>query len=92
MKVSGPGCVLRGGGRARMMSCPLLSKQSVSSGFAINCLCLSPEFIGPVPGKLVKVQMTNPKTPLLRTKQRFRPVTCKPTAELEAEELEKIQQ
>ncbi|XP_071671811.1 targeting protein for Xklp2 isoform X3 [Patagioenas fasciata] len=47
---------------------------------------------GPVPGKLAKVQMTNPKTPLLRTKQRFRPVTCKPTSELEAEELEKIQQ
>ncbi|NWW93205.1 TPX2B protein, partial [Rhynochetos jubatus] len=47
---------------------------------------------GPVPGKLVKARLTNPKTPLLLTKQRFRPVTCKTTAELEAEELEKIQQ
>ncbi|NXS76654.1 TPX2B protein, partial [Pandion haliaetus] len=47
---------------------------------------------GPLPGKLVKAQLTNPKTPVLLTKQRFRPVTCKSTAELEAEEMEKIQQ
>ncbi|NXE83818.1 TPX2 protein, partial [Cochlearius cochlearius] len=47
---------------------------------------------GPVPGKLVKAQLTNAKTPVLLTKQRFRPVTCKTTAELEAEEMEKIQQ
>ncbi|NXT45061.1 TPX2B protein, partial [Pelecanoides urinatrix] len=44
---------------------------------------------GPVPGKLVKARLTNPKTPVLLTKQRFRPVTCKTTAELEAEEMEK---
>ncbi|XP_074776226.1 targeting protein for Xklp2 isoform X2 [Athene noctua] len=47
---------------------------------------------GPVPGKLVKARLTNPKTPVLLTKQRFRPTTCKTTAELEAEEIEKIQQ
>ncbi|XP_074461867.1 targeting protein for Xklp2 isoform X1 [Larus michahellis] len=47
---------------------------------------------GPVPGKVVKARITNPKTPVLLTKQRFRPATCKTTAELEAEELEKIQQ
>ncbi|KFQ98790.1 Targeting protein for Xklp2, partial [Opisthocomus hoazin] len=47
---------------------------------------------GPVPGKLVKARTVNPKTPVLLTKHRFRPVTCKTTAELEAEELEKIQQ
>jgi len=50
------------------------------------------EFTGPVPGKLVKARTVNPKTPVLLTKHRFRPVTCKTTAELEAEELEKIQQ
>ncbi|NWS62320.1 TPX2B protein, partial [Chunga burmeisteri] len=47
---------------------------------------------GPVPGKVVKARLTNPKTPVLLTKQRFRPVSCKTTAELEAEEIEKIQQ
>ncbi|NXS55313.1 TPX2B protein, partial [Brachypteracias leptosomus] len=47
---------------------------------------------GPVPRKLAKTRLTNPKTPVLLTKQRFRPVTCKTTAELEAEEMEKIQQ
>ncbi|NXK13798.1 TPX2B protein, partial [Herpetotheres cachinnans] len=47
---------------------------------------------GPVPVKLVKARLTNPKMPVLRTKQRFRPITCKTTAELEAEEVEKIQQ
>uniref|UniRef100_A0A2K5CR98 TPX2 microtubule nucleation factor n=1 Tax=Aotus nancymaae TaxID=37293 RepID=A0A2K5CR98_AOTNA len=34
----------------------------------------------------------DPQTPVLLTKQRARPVTCKSTAELEAEELEKLQQ
>ncbi|NXH75555.1 TPX2 protein, partial [Hydrobates tethys] len=47
---------------------------------------------GPVPGKLAKARLTNPKTPVLLTKHRFRPVTSKTTAELEAEEMEKIQQ
>ncbi|NWW45936.1 TPX2B protein, partial [Pedionomus torquatus] len=47
---------------------------------------------GPVPGKMVKARITKPKTPMLLTKQRFRPATCKTAAELEAEELEKIQQ
>ncbi|XP_013813777.2 targeting protein for Xklp2 isoform X2 [Apteryx mantelli] len=47
---------------------------------------------GPVPGKPLKARLTHPKTPLLQTKQRFRPVTCKSAAELEAEEIEKIQQ
>ncbi|NWY50194.1 TPX2B protein, partial [Chionis minor] len=41
---------------------------------------------------VAKARITNPKTPMLLTKQRFRPVTCKTTAELEAEELKKIQQ
>ncbi|KFO90183.1 Targeting protein for Xklp2-B, partial [Buceros rhinoceros silvestris] len=47
---------------------------------------------GPVARKLVKARPTNPKTPVLLTKQRFRPATCKSTAELEAEEIEKVQQ
>ncbi|NXY19048.1 TPX2B protein, partial [Atrichornis clamosus] len=47
---------------------------------------------GPVSGKPVKARLTHPKTPVLRTKQRLRPVTCKTAAELEAEEIEKIQQ
>ncbi|NXN12045.1 TPX2 protein, partial [Indicator maculatus] len=47
---------------------------------------------GPAPRKVAKARLTNPKTPLLLTKQRFRPATCKTAAELEAEELEKIQQ
>nr|XP_030860755.1 targeting protein for Xklp2 isoform X2 [Gorilla gorilla gorilla]XP_055229243.1 targeting protein for Xklp2 isoform X2 [Gorilla gorilla gorilla]XP_055229244.1 targeting protein for Xklp2 isoform X2 [Gorilla gorilla gorilla]XP_055229245.1 targeting protein for Xklp2 isoform X2 [Gorilla gorilla gorilla] len=34
----------------------------------------------------------DPQTPVLQTKHRARPVTCKSTAELEAEELEKLQQ
>ncbi|NWI37248.1 TPX2B protein, partial [Picathartes gymnocephalus] len=45
-----------------------------------------------VSGKPVKARLTHPKTPVLRTKQRLRPVTCKTAAELEAEEIEKIQQ
>ncbi|XP_008049756.2 targeting protein for Xklp2-like, partial [Carlito syrichta] len=34
----------------------------------------------------------DPRTPVLQTKQRARPVTCKSAAEQEAEELEKLQQ
>ncbi|XP_042743328.1 targeting protein for Xklp2 isoform X2 [Lagopus leucura] len=47
---------------------------------------------GPAPTKPVKARLTNPKTPVLQTKHRFRPVACKSAAELEAEEIEKIQQ
>ncbi|NWX37407.1 TPX2B protein, partial [Notiomystis cincta] len=47
---------------------------------------------GPASGKPVKARLTHPKTPVLRTKQRLRPVTCKTAAEIEAEEIEKIQQ
>ncbi|NWR82828.1 TPX2 protein, partial [Furnarius figulus] len=47
---------------------------------------------GQVSGKLVKPRITNAKSPMLRTKQRLRPVTCKTAAELEAEEIERIQQ
>ncbi|NWW05632.1 TPX2B protein, partial [Oreocharis arfaki] len=43
-------------------------------------------------GKPVKARVTHPKTPVLRTKHRLRPITCKTAAELEAEEIEKIQQ
>ncbi|KAJ7416355.1 Targeting protein for Xklp2 [Pitangus sulphuratus] len=51
-----------------------------------------PEEEGQVSGKSVKPRLTCAKTPVLRTKQRSRPVTCKTAAELEAEEVEKIQQ
>ncbi|NXG79953.1 TPX2B protein, partial [Baryphthengus martii] len=47
---------------------------------------------GPAPRKVAKARLTNPKTPVLLTKQRFRPTTCKTTAELEAEETKKMQQ
>ncbi|NXY59320.1 TPX2B protein, partial [Callaeas wilsoni] len=47
---------------------------------------------GSVSRKPMKARLTHPKTPVLRTKQRLRPVTCKTAAELEAEEIEKIQQ
>ncbi|XP_048818801.1 targeting protein for Xklp2 [Lagopus muta] len=47
---------------------------------------------GPAPAKPVKARLTNPKTPVLQRKHRFRPVACKSAAELEAEEIEKIQQ
>ncbi|XP_069809200.1 targeting protein for Xklp2 isoform X2 [Dendropsophus ebraccatus] len=50
------------------------------------------EMEGPSPVKAVKLKCTHPKTPLLQTKQRQRPVTCKSSAEIEAEELEKLQQ
>uniref|UniRef100_A0A8D0HVC5 TPX2 microtubule nucleation factor n=1 Tax=Sphenodon punctatus TaxID=8508 RepID=A0A8D0HVC5_SPHPU len=46
----------------------------------------------PLPGKALKARLTVPKTPLLETKRRWRPATCKSLAELEAAELEKIQQ
>ncbi|XP_030068562.1 targeting protein for Xklp2 isoform X2 [Microcaecilia unicolor] len=39
-----------------------------------------------------KLKLTNPKTPQLQTRCRQRPATCKSIAELEAEELEKLQQ
>ncbi|NXM36465.1 TPX2B protein, partial [Oxyruncus cristatus] len=51
-----------------------------------------PEEDSQVSGKSVKPRLTCAKTPVLRTKQRSRPVTCKTAAELEAEEVEKIQQ
>ncbi|XP_071616156.1 targeting protein for Xklp2 isoform X1 [Heliangelus exortis] len=47
---------------------------------------------GSVAGKVAKARLTQPKTPMLLTRQRFRPVTCKTAAELEAEEIEKLQQ
>ncbi|NXB50815.1 TPX2 protein, partial [Leucopsar rothschildi] len=47
---------------------------------------------GSVSKKPVKARFTQAETPVLRTKQRLRPVTCKTAAELEAEEIEKIQQ
>ncbi|NXI56980.1 TPX2B protein, partial [Chloroceryle aenea] len=47
---------------------------------------------GPGPRKVAKARLTNPKTPVLLTKQRFRPPSCKTAAEVEAEEMEKIQQ
>nr|XP_023659814.1 targeting protein for Xklp2 isoform X1 [Paramormyrops kingsleyae] len=47
---------------------------------------------GPSPVKTDKMKITNPHTPQLMTRQRGRPVAVKSTAELEAEELEKIQQ
>ncbi|KFQ29368.1 Targeting protein for Xklp2-B, partial [Mesitornis unicolor] len=47
---------------------------------------------GTAQGKPVKARLTNPKTPKLLTKQRYRPAACKTTAEIEAEEMEKIQQ
>nr|XP_033818418.1 targeting protein for Xklp2 isoform X2 [Geotrypetes seraphini] len=50
------------------------------------------EMEGPSLVKHGKLKLTNPKTPQLQTRCRQRPVTCKSTAELEAEELEKLQQ
>ncbi|XP_075427844.1 targeting protein for Xklp2 isoform X1 [Ascaphus truei] len=47
---------------------------------------------GPSPVKQMKPKLTHPKTPLLQTKQRHRPVSCKSTIEVEAEELAKQQQ
>ncbi|XP_077109192.1 targeting protein for Xklp2 isoform X2 [Ranitomeya variabilis] len=50
------------------------------------------EMEGPSPVKNVKLKITNPRTPLLTTRQRHRPVTCKSSAEVEAEELAILQQ
>ncbi|CAI9597201.1 unnamed protein product, partial [Staurois parvus] len=50
------------------------------------------EMEGPSPVKPLKARVTLPKTPQLQTKQRLRPPTCKSSAEVEAEELEKLQQ
>ncbi|XP_029468758.1 targeting protein for Xklp2 isoform X2 [Rhinatrema bivittatum] len=50
------------------------------------------EMEGPSPVKNGKTKVTNPKTPQLQTRCRQRPVTCKSRVELEAEELERLQQ
>ncbi|NWI89659.1 TPX2 protein, partial [Pitta sordida] len=47
---------------------------------------------GQVSAKVVRPRVTSAKTPVLRTKQRLRPVTCKTAAELETEEIERMQQ
>ncbi|XP_063065318.1 targeting protein for Xklp2 isoform X2 [Engraulis encrasicolus] len=47
---------------------------------------------GPSPMKTTRPKVTNPMTPQLMTRQRNRPALVKSSAELEAEELEKIQQ
>ncbi|XP_040187641.1 targeting protein for Xklp2 isoform X2 [Rana temporaria] len=50
------------------------------------------EMEGPSPVKHQRARVTLPKTPQLQTKQRHRPTTCKSSAEIESEELDKIQQ
>ncbi|KAL1250200.1 hypothetical protein QQF64_021205 [Cirrhinus molitorella] len=47
---------------------------------------------GPSPLKTEKPKITHPKTPQLLTRQRHRPTMVKSTAEIEAEEAEKLQQ
>ncbi|XP_070600458.1 targeting protein for Xklp2 isoform X2 [Erythrolamprus reginae] len=47
---------------------------------------------GEGPSRPLKPRLTNPRTPRLETKSRLRPVTCKSTAELENEEIAKLQQ
>ncbi|XP_051947851.1 targeting protein for Xklp2 isoform X1 [Xyrauchen texanus] len=47
---------------------------------------------GPSPLKTLKPKITHPKTPQLMTRQRSRPTLMKSTAEIEAEEAEKLQQ
>ncbi|XP_067303313.1 targeting protein for Xklp2 isoform X2 [Pseudorasbora parva] len=47
---------------------------------------------GPSPVKTEKPKITHPKTPQLMTRQRHRPTMVKSTAEIEAEEVEKLQQ
>uniref|UniRef100_A0A8C1SP26 TPX2 microtubule nucleation factor n=1 Tax=Cyprinus carpio TaxID=7962 RepID=A0A8C1SP26_CYPCA len=47
---------------------------------------------GPSPVKAEKPKITHPKTPQLLTRQRHRPTMVKSTAEIEAEETEKMQQ
>uniref|UniRef100_A0A8D2L5N6 TPX2 microtubule nucleation factor n=1 Tax=Varanus komodoensis TaxID=61221 RepID=A0A8D2L5N6_VARKO len=44
------------------------------------------------PSRPVKPPLTHPRTPCLETKNRLRPVTCKSSAELEAEEVARLQQ
>ncbi len=48
-------------------------------------------FAGPSPVKAEKPEITHPKTPQLLTRQRHRPTMMKSTAEIEAEEIEKMQ-
>ncbi|KAI4897335.1 hypothetical protein NFI96_015484 [Prochilodus magdalenae] len=47
---------------------------------------------GPSPVKTEKPKVTHPQTPQLLTRQRSRPAVVKSTAEIEAEELEKMRQ
>ncbi|XP_077074613.1 targeting protein for Xklp2 isoform X1 [Siphateles boraxobius] len=47
---------------------------------------------GPSPVKTDKPKITHPKTPQLMTRQRHRPTMVKSSAEIEAEETEKLQQ
>ncbi|XP_070796375.1 targeting protein for Xklp2 isoform X1 [Pituophis catenifer annectens] len=44
------------------------------------------------PSRPLKPRLTNPKTPRLETRSRLRPTTCKSAAELEDEEIAKLQQ
>uniref|UniRef100_A0A2I3S2V3 TPX2 microtubule nucleation factor n=1 Tax=Pan troglodytes TaxID=9598 RepID=A0A2I3S2V3_PANTR len=53
--------------------------------------CLSLPNLLPSKSSVTKI-CRDPQTPVLQTKHRARPVTCKSTAEVEAEELEKLQQ
>ncbi|XP_026055681.1 targeting protein for Xklp2-B-like isoform X1 [Carassius auratus] len=53
---------------------------------------LSSQERGPSPVKAEKLKITHPKTPQLLTRQRHRPTMVKSTAEIEAEETEKMQQ
>ncbi|EAW76418.1 TPX2 microtubule nucleation factor [Homo sapiens] len=53
--------------------------------------CLSLPNLLPSKSSVTKI-CRDPQTPVLQTKHRARAVTCKSTAELEAEELEKLQQ
>ncbi|XP_028850110.1 targeting protein for Xklp2-like isoform X4 [Denticeps clupeoides] len=47
---------------------------------------------GPCPGKTEPLKITSAQTPQLQTRQRSRPVLVKSSAEIEEEELEKMQQ
>lgn len=47
---------------------------------------------GPAPGNNQQLRITEPHTPLLMTRQRSRPTVTKSSAELETEELQKLQQ
>uniref|UniRef100_A0A8C5QD81 Targeting protein for Xklp2 n=1 Tax=Leptobrachium leishanense TaxID=445787 RepID=A0A8C5QD81_9ANUR len=50
------------------------------------------EMEGPSAVQPTKLKLTNPKTPLLQTKQRLRPVTCKSRVEKEEEEIKELEQ